>query len=258
MSPEDTYYYSFLSLFNVEEFVDIRGYEESYAISNLGNVLSKDRIVACGRKNGRRHIKARILKTKLNRKSKVPSISIQVGGRKKFPTIVFLVCDTFLGPMPKNKWKYHKNKNPQDNRLFNLFLGEPEECQHSKGDDHFRSKLSEKDVLNIIELLPTVPTEIIAKRFNIEPASVRSIAHGNTWGWLTGITRQDIPVRAPVRYVKPMKGIKLNKESVLQIVSLLSSTSQSEIAKMFEVSRTHIRSISNGKTWSHITKINPK
>ena len=44
MNENDLYYYSYLSLLGVEEWLDIPGYENEFQVSNLGRVRSVDRV----------------------------------------------------------------------------------------------------------------------------------------------------------------------------------------------------------------------
>jgi hypothetical protein len=65
-------------------------------------------------------------------------------------------------------------------------------CSHDgpvRGEDHPSSKLTEEDVLEIVEAVNSLDyTKMsIARAFRISTTHVRQIMKGNSWSWLTGI-----------------------------------------------------------------------
>jgi transposase-like protein len=58
-----------------------------------------------------------------------------------------------------------------------------------RGEDHPGSKLTEEDVLDIVDAVKSgeYTKMAIARAFNISTTQVRQIMKGNSWSWLTGI-----------------------------------------------------------------------
>jgi hypothetical protein len=96
-----------------EEWKPVVGYESYYEVSSLGRV-----------KNARRD---RILRGHVDRKGFVV-ISLCVPGRGQ-PTrqVQKLVVQAFVGPVPRGRRVYHKNRNRKDNALPNLLVATPAE-----------------------------------------------------------------------------------------------------------------------------------
>jgi len=111
MTPEDTFYYSFLSKLNIEEWLPVPGLNNHYYCSNLGRVKSfktdKNGVILKASPNTEGYIKYR-----LSTETNVRSISAHC-----------IVLRTFVGkrPGPKNcVYGCHNNGHRTDNRLFNL------------------------------------------------------------------------------------------------------------------------------------------
>lgn len=98
-----------------EIWKDILGYEDSYQVSNLGHVRSKDRVIFD--KIGRtRHLKGKLLTPKPNVKTKY--CSIYLSGHAYY--VHRLVARAFV-PNPNNYPEInHKDENRQNNEADNL------------------------------------------------------------------------------------------------------------------------------------------
>ena len=91
----------------MEEFKDIEGYNGVYAISNMGNVLSK------------KYKTHRIIKTNINNSTYRRVVLIQNGIKKEHP-VHRLVAEAFI-PNPEEKPVVdHINSIKSDNRVENL------------------------------------------------------------------------------------------------------------------------------------------
>lgn len=97
-----------------EIFKDINGFEGKYQISNMGNVKSLDRLDSKGR-----IVHGRILIHKKDGGG-YHAVCLCKDGKRYYPKIHRLVCETFL-PNPENKPTVnHKDENKDNNRLDNL------------------------------------------------------------------------------------------------------------------------------------------
>lgn len=103
----------------MEQWKDIQGFEESYQISSLGNVRSKDRYrnFANGQK---RLVKGKIIKLKTSRNGYLIAHLWKPGEKIKAMLVHRLVAHAFI-PNPDNKPQVnHKDENVSNNRVENL------------------------------------------------------------------------------------------------------------------------------------------
>ena len=166
-----------------------------YAVSNQGRVMriTDDNPTYPGRMLKRQSDKdgyLRVFFSKHNRITKPYKVSR-------------LVALCFLGPCPLGKQVNHKNAIKTDDTPDNLeYLTPKENTNHAislglwkppKGESHWHTKLTEKDVLAIVELgnlgwsLPK-----IGKQFNISKQTIFDILHGRRWNWLTNIRKPHV------------------------------------------------------------------
>ena len=110
-------------------------------------------------------------------------------------------------------------------------------------------KLCKETVLEIVALgeAGTHTHKQIATQFNIAPSYVSHILIGRAWASITGISPDD---HQP----------KLTAEKVEQIVTLYATNNytQQELAQQFGVSKSAVKNILGGRTWSSITGIQRK
>jgi len=59
----------------------------------------------------------------------------------------------------------------------------------SRGAGCYRTTISQHQVLEIVELLKTEKPAAIAKRMGVSRSTIKSIAYGCSWSWLTGIRK---------------------------------------------------------------------
>jgi len=102
-----------------EVWKNIKGYEGSYQVSNLGRVKSLERAVAL--KNGsERHLKERILKPSTNRYGYLQALLCNGSGKVKTLLVHRLVCEAFY-ENPENKpCVNHIDENRTNNVASNL------------------------------------------------------------------------------------------------------------------------------------------
>ncbi len=115
-----------------EIWKDIKGYEDSYQVSNYGNVKSLKRkvCVAHHNRNGYRTVSERILKNNNDGRGYY-FVRLSKKGIVKFFSVHRLVLLNFL-PNPKNKrCVNHKDCNPKNNHINNL-----EWCTHKENSEH--------------------------------------------------------------------------------------------------------------------------
>lgn len=141
-----------------EKWMPIKNYEGFYEVSDKGRVRSLDRYVN-GKHKNKAFRKGRVLKPE-----KVQAgyyrVELQKNGFKKRLYVHRLVADSFI-PNPHNKPQVnHINSMRDDNIVYNLEWVTPKEniihgVEHGDvkyGENHPKSKLSKKRVLEILEL----------------------------------------------------------------------------------------------------------
>jgi len=113
----------------MENWKDIEGYE-GYLISNLGNVKSLEKIVRCGRGNGKTIKKEKILKKGINSGGYELVVLTRREGKKNF-SVHRLVSQTFIPNHENKKEVNHKDGNKLNNNVENL-----EWCTSSENQIH--------------------------------------------------------------------------------------------------------------------------
>jgi hypothetical protein len=172
---------------DIEKWKDIKGYEGKYQISSFGRVKGLDRKIIYGEESkGEYHTKKEaILKSTVTGYYKM----IKLEGNNSV-TIHSLVADAFLPLVEGKDYINHIDQNPLNNFYKNL-----ERCTQSEnilsanrngngniGEKQADSKLTEKDVLEIKELLKTtISQKEIAKRYNISTTTICDINKGRKW-----------------------------------------------------------------------------
>lgn len=97
-----------------EEWLPIPGYEGYYEVSNLGRVRRCPQIMSPG-KGARGHLSVFLTK------SDDPML------KERTHRVHQLVLKAFVGPRPEGKWGLHKDGNPANNCVDNLYWGTPKE-----------------------------------------------------------------------------------------------------------------------------------
>lgn len=153
-----------------EIWKDITGYEGRYQVSNMGRIKSVSRL----EKHSRNPLFTRPIKEKIKLQPLdnhgYPRISFKINSISKTFLVSRIVAKTFI-PNPENKREVnHKDFNPRNNCINNLEWATPKEnIRHAldggrfvnrpaaavKGEDHYKSKLKNKDVFEIRSLYDT-------------------------------------------------------------------------------------------------------
>ena len=140
---------------------DIPGYDGFYQVSDHGDVKSIPRDLFKIRlgKETRYRVKGCGLKQDPSRV--YLHVKLQRGGQCASKSVHRLVLEAFIGPCPDGHEACHKNGDPRNNRLGNLYWGTASQNKqdsirhgtHAYGERNGRARLTERDVLGIIDLL---------------------------------------------------------------------------------------------------------
>ena len=107
-----------------------------------------------------------------------------------------LVCTAFHGPCPEGMEVNHRDNNPANNTVSNLFWGtKRQNNQHkidmdrqAKGETNGNAKLTEDDVVTIRrECANNVCKKILADRFGVNVTTIYCIAVSKTWKHLPSV-----------------------------------------------------------------------
>ncbi|MGB5637215.1 MAG: NUMOD4 domain-containing protein [Waterburya sp.] len=181
-----------------EVFVDIRGYEGYYQVSNYGNVKSLDRVIK--EKTGKTQtLKSRILKPRTN-----PSGYYYVGLRKNGTRATFaihqLLAQAFI-PNPNNKKTVnHIDGNKLNNSVSNLeWTTYSENLEHAYktglrravkpsevASKNYKRKLAEQQVreIKLLIAVKSLTLKQIANQYNVGRSTVGSIKSGRNWSYI--------------------------------------------------------------------------
>lgn len=164
-----------------EIWKEIVGYEGLYLISNLSKIKSLPR-------NGTSST-AKILSPSIHARG-YTKYSLHKDNKAKTFLIHRLVAETFLKNSNNYAYVCHKDGNPLNNNVENLYWGTAEMNAADKkihgtwqgGENNPRAKLGEKDVLKIRKLnTEGIPRKFIANMFNVNVEAIFKIIKRITW-----------------------------------------------------------------------------
>jgi hypothetical protein len=166
---------------------DIEGFEGIYQVSNKGSVKSLDRIIVC--KDGKeKRYRGKVLKASDNGSGyKYVSLGRGVGNRRY---VHRLVANAFISNNEGLPEINHLDNDRGNNYSYNL-----EWCTHKDninhkiiqgrqpvGSKHYRSKLNEDAVTEIIQLLVSGLSQTkIANKYGVNQVTISEINTGKTW-----------------------------------------------------------------------------
>lgn len=176
-----------------EIWKEIANTEGAFEVSNHGRVRNNDYVSLKGLK-----MKAKI--KKLSVSIGYLRVRIAVGGLDKLCRVHRLVAAAFIpNSNPReNKYVLHGDDNPTNNHFENLRWGSQQHnmddkvergrCPDRRGEKAGNSKLTEKDVIQINEMLASGEylQREIASKFGVAQATIYSIKRGKTWTHIKG------------------------------------------------------------------------
>lgn len=107
----------------METWKPVRGYEQIYEVSDMGHVRSVAHVVL--RSNGAAFtVAARSRKVVMNNKRRAV-VCLCFGNVREMRQVSHMVLDAFVGERPAGLWGCHRDDNPENNRIDNLYWGTP-------------------------------------------------------------------------------------------------------------------------------------
>lgn len=170
-----------------------------------------------------------------------------------------LILETFVGPRPDGYVTRHLNNIKTDNRLENLEWSTQAVNLSDRfkfgtvrlGEDHGMSKLTEKDVLEIIGLLKDgMIFADISRKIGISKFAISCIASKRTWKHID----PNRPIFKAIKYVgERVNNSRLSESDVLNIKErYLHGETQKSIAKHYSVHPSVVSRIIGNKRWKHL------
>lgn len=227
---------------------DVVGYEGLYQVSSLGRVKSLDRIVSVA--GHTRKYNGNILRTH-NGEDKYTSCTLSKKGKTKTHMVHILVLRAFVGEPEEGHETLHLDNNKHNPALSNLRYGSHicnmafnvDNGTNMLGEDHPRSKITEKDVVKMRRLYDSGLSSLdISRKFNLSICHVNKITGNRIWKHLPHTTRKANKLSEKLTPAKVIR-IREFRRVGIQIKELMT---------MFNVSRKSIQNVIHGKTWIDI------
>lgn len=172
--------YRTLAKKGIEVWKKVKGFP-NYRVSNLGRVKS----LLHGK------IKKFLTPCKIGKTSEYRSVCLSHQGKSRTILVHTIVLNAFIGPCPEGKQCRHKDGNPANNRLDNIYWGTPlknaiDREMHGRtawGENAGGAKLDSDFVFAIFDLYDTgrYSTKILAKLFGVCRTTIGNILHQKTW-----------------------------------------------------------------------------
>ena len=168
-----------------EVFEDLKGYEDSYQISDFGRIFTKRRLV------GNQIYYGRELIPKITKDGYLKVTLCKNGKSKKF-YLHRLVALQFIDNNTNLPQVNHKDGNKLNNIVTNLeWCTKIENQNHAvrtglmqRGQDRPSAKLTEEQVLEIYKLKGILKSQDIANKYNVSKNTINCILRGSKWSYL--------------------------------------------------------------------------
>jgi len=176
-------------------FKDVAGYEGLYAVNEMGEVWSYEKISPIGVHGGEVKRGGHLLKPmRANQRTTHQRVILTKEGKRKQYLVHRLVAQAFIPNPDKLPFINHKDCNPENNHASNLeWCSAKQNSIHAyqngrwtppnqQGAKNANSKLTEKDVIEIRKLHGEVKNcAEIARRFSVNPKTINMIVRGTRW-----------------------------------------------------------------------------
>ena len=179
-----------------EQWQDIKGYEDLYQISNLGNARTKKRVITYS--TGARHNYDSVIKNQRIKYDGYHRVTLSKESVKKTFSVHRLVAEHHIKRVEGKNEVNHKSGDKTDNSVYNLeWVTNTENMKHahqngfikySNGEKHMWSKLKEHEVFEILDFVKNTNMlqREIAALYGVSHSVVSRIKSGARWGITTG------------------------------------------------------------------------
>lgn len=180
----------------VENWEPVVGHEGSYEVSDLGRVRSISRTMSVPSGNGRlyeRSLRGRVLKLSMDRGGYL-ACCLWFGHVRRIARAHVLVLEAFVGARPDGRFGCHRDGNPANNSVSNLYWGTQKEnmqdaIRHGtmrRGERISFSKLKASEVVDIRRMRSDASQSELSRRFGVTQSHISRIQ--NFRAWTDGVT----------------------------------------------------------------------
>lgn len=162
-----------------------------------------------------------------------------------------LVMLVFVGPIPEGAQVNHIDGNKTNNSISNLEYVTPQQnMDHASknlllpiGARNCNAKLTDRDILDIRKLSHSQNSCEIARRYDMNQATIYDIITGKTW--------KHVPMEQPPPVYQKGRGkpTKITEDDVRIIRTLQGQLLQREIAQIYGITQSVVSLIWNRKAW---------
>ena len=168
-----------------EVFEDLKGYEDSYQISDSGRVFTKRRLIGNQIHYGKELVPQLTYDGYLK-------VTLSKDGVSKKAYLHRLVASQFIDNPMNIPQINHKDGNKLNNSVTNLEWCTKQENQNhavrtglmQRGQERPSAKLTESQVLDIYKLKGVLKAQDIATMYNVSKNTINCILRGSKWNYL--------------------------------------------------------------------------
>jgi hypothetical protein len=168
----------------MEKWLQIKGFEGFYEISNLGRVKTTRRYVK--NKQSERVVPERILKPTLNEKGYL-RVRLSVDNIKTTKRVHRLVAEHFIPPIVNKPEVNHIDSNKENNRVENLeWIDRKENVKHYRNSKNYKSynqRISNEDREIIRQKFKSgIPQKVLSDEYGVRVDTIsKIITYGGTY-----------------------------------------------------------------------------
>lgn len=166
---------------------DVSGYKGYYEVNRNGTIRSKTRTITSI--TGRTYIlKGRELKPEISKNGYL-MVSLCKNGKRKIKYVHIIVAKAFILNVGDKPVVNHLDGNKLNCKSSNLewtsYSANNQHSYdmglHSRGDDHYKAKLTHKDIKHIRKDGKYATYEEIAAQYGVSKATIRDVLTNKTW-----------------------------------------------------------------------------
>lgn len=152
----------------MEEWKEIKGFDGNYLINKNGDIISKQRIVEFINKNGITKtitINEKKMKNTLDKKTNILRVNLIFNGKAKNHSVHKLVYQTFISEIKSKIFIKHKDNNPLNCNVDNLYLTN---CVHNRQQKEKTTKIKKEKTIKKKEVKVYTLSSVVNKQANLQ------------------------------------------------------------------------------------------